>query len=70
VPSVTKSAASAPGSGSGRSLPPPGATSMTYCANVSAKPESGRARIQARVPSQNGRALVTMSAMTPRGMTA
>ena len=67
---MTKSAASAAGSGSGRSLPPPGATSITYWAKVSAKPESGRAMIQARVSSQNGRALVTMSEKTPRGITA
>ena len=34
---------------------------MTYCEKVSAKPESGRAMIQARVSSQCGRELVTMS---------
>ena len=69
-PSTTNSTPSAPASGSGRSLPPPGCTSMMYCENVSAKPDSGRARTQARVPSQNGRSLVTMSRMTPLGITA
>ena len=69
-PSTTKSTPSARPSGSGRSLPPPGRTSMMYCENVSAKPERGRAMIQARVFSQKGRALVTMSRMTPFGMTA
>ena len=34
------------------------------------KPESGRASIQAWVPSQNGSTEVTMSRITPRGMTA
>ena len=54
-PSMTNSTPSAPASGSGRSLPPPGATSMMYCEKVSEKPDSGRDRIQARVLSQNGR---------------
>ena len=67
---MTNSTPSAPASGSGRSLPPPGATSMMYCEKVSAKPDSGRDRIQARVSSQNGRGLVTMSRITPLGMTA
>ena len=52
---MTKSTPSAVASGSGRSLPPPWATSITYCEKVSAKPVSGRAMIQARVPSQCGR---------------
>ena len=69
-PSTTKSTPSAPGSSSGLSLPPPGATSTMYCENVSAKPDSGRASTQSRVSSQNGRKLVTMSRITPRGMTA
>ena len=43
-------------SGSGRSLPPPGATSTMYCENVSAKPDSGRDSTQTRVLSQNGKA--------------
>ena len=34
---------------------------MMYCEKVSAKPDSGRAMIQARVLSQKGKALVTMS---------
>ena len=54
-PSTTKRTPSAAGSGSGVLLPPPGETSMTYCEKVSAKPESGRAMIQARVASQWGR---------------
>ena len=37
---------------------------------VSANPESGRASTQARVPSQNGSRLVTMSLITPFGITA
>ena len=54
----------------GRSLPPPGATSMMYCEKVSAKPDSGRASTHSRVPSQCGSALVTMSVIVPRGSTA
>ena len=69
-PSTTKSTASAAGSSSGRSLPPPGATSTMYCENVSANPDSGRAMTQSRVCSQKGSALVTMSRMVPRGSTA
>ena len=41
-----------------------------YWANVSAKPDSGRAITHSRVASQNGRRLVTMSRMVPRGRTA
>jgi hypothetical protein len=42
-------------SGSGRSLPPPGSTSMMYCEKVSAKPDSGRAITQpASCPSAAG----------------
>ncbi len=37
------------------SLPPPASTSMMYCEKVSAKPDIGRAMIQARVLSQSGR---------------
>ena len=70
VPSTTNSTASADGSGSGRSLPPPGATSTTYCENVSANPDSGLAITQARVSRQCGSWLVTMSRMVPRGSTA
>jgi hypothetical protein len=51
-------------------LPPPGATSMMYWANVSAKPLMGRERIQARVFSQCGKTLVTMSLITVFGITA
>ena len=40
---------------------------MMYCENVSAKPDSGRDSTQTRVLSQNGRALVTMSCITPLG---
>ena len=43
---------------------------MMYCEKVSAKPESGRERTQSRVPSQNGRKLVTMSRIVPFGITA
>ena len=50
--------------------PPPGRTSTMLCEKVSAKPERGRARIQARVYSQWGRYDVTMSDMTPLGMIA
>ena len=69
-PSTTNSTPSAVGVGLGASLPPPGATSMTYWENVSAKPDSGRAITQSRVSSQNGRRLVTMSVIVPRGSTA
>ena len=41
--------------GSGRSLPPPGETSIMYWEKVSAKPDSGRASTQSRVPCQWGR---------------
>ena len=41
-----------------------------YCENVSANPDNGRAITQSRVPSQNGRLLVTMSVIVPRGSTA
>ena len=41
-----------------------------YCENVSAKPDSGRAITHRRVSSQNGRWLVTMSRIVPRGRTA
>lgn len=41
-----------------------------YCENVSANPDSGRAITHSRVLSQNGRLLVTMSRMVPRGSTA
>ena len=41
-----------------------------YCEKVSANPDSGRAITHSRVPSQNGRLLVTMSRMVPRGSTA
>ena len=43
---------------------------MMYCENVSEKPVIGRAMIQARVFSQKGSALVTMSVITPCGMKA
>ena len=43
---------------------------MMYCENVSAKPDSGRDSTQQRVSSQNGSRLVTMSLITPLGMTA
>ena len=43
---------------------------MTSCAKVSAKPDNGRATIQALVSSQPGRRLATISANAPRGMTA
>ena len=43
---------------------------MMYCEKVSAKPDSGRDSTQHRVLSQNGRQLVTMSLITPFGMTA
>ena len=42
---------------------------MMYCENVSAKPDKGRESTQQRVPSQNGSRLVTMSLITPLGMT-
>jgi hypothetical protein len=51
-------------------LPPPGFTSMMYWAKVSAKPLSGRERIHARVPSQSGSMLVTISLITVFGITA
>ena len=70
VPSTTNSTASARGSSSGWSLPPPAATSTTYQEKVSAKPDSGRASTHSRVRSQPGSALVTMSRMVPRGSTA
>ncbi|GGG20706.1 hypothetical protein GCM10010924_57670 [Rhizobium wenxiniae] len=57
-------------SGAGLSLPPPGSTSMIYCEKVSAKPDSGRLMIHARVSSQCGRTLVTTSLITVPGMTA
>ena len=38
-----------------------------YWENVSAKPDSGRAITHSRVSVQNGRLLVTMSRITPRG---
>ncbi len=41
-----------------------------YWENVSAKPDSGRAITHSRVSVQNGRLLVTMSRITPRGRTA
>ena len=41
-----------------------------YCENVSANPDSGRAITHRRVFSQNGRLLVTMSRIVPRGRTA
>ena len=47
---MTNSTPSASGSGSGRSLPPPGETSTMYWEKVSAKPDSGRAITQSRVP--------------------
>ena len=43
---------------------------MMYCEKVSAKPDSGLAMTQARVSSQKGRTLVTMSRITPLGITA
>ena len=55
APAVTNSTPSASGSGSGRSLPPPGETSIMYWEKVSAKPDSGRASTQSRVPCQWGR---------------
>lgn len=69
APSTTNSTPSASGSGSGCSLPPPGATFIRYCAKVSEKPESGRDSIQAWVPRQNGSTEVTMSLMTDFGIT-
>ena len=68
-PPITKITASASGSDSGRSLPPPTDTSTMYWLNVSAKPDSGRASTQSRVFSQNGRKLTTMSVSDPRGST-
>ena len=52
APAVTKTTPSASGSCSGRSLPPPGETSIMYWEKVSAKPDSGRASTQSRVPCQ------------------
>ena len=69
APSSTNSTASASGSDSGRSLPPPADTSMRYWLNVSAKPDSGRASTHSRVSSQNGSRLATMSVIDPRGST-
>ena len=69
-PDTTNSTPSASGSGSGSVLPPPGETSTMYCENVSAKPDRGRAITQVRVLSQNGSTDVTMSRITPLGMTA
>ena len=69
-PAVRKTTPSASGSSSGRSLPPPGATSTMYWEKVSAKPVNGRASTQSRVSFQNGRKLVTMSELVPRGITA
>ena len=43
---------------------------MMYCEKVSEKPDSGRAITQTRVLSQNGSAEVTMSRITPFGITA
>jgi hypothetical protein len=43
---------------------------MMYCENVSAKPDSGRASTHALVSCQNGRKLVTISRITPLGITA
>ena len=54
----------------GATDPPPGRTSMTYWLNVSAKPDSGRASTQSRVPSQCGSRLAVMSRIVPRGITA
>ncbi len=70
LPSTTNRTASAAGSVSGLSLPPPGPTSTMYCENVSANPDSGRAITHSRVSSQNGRRLVTISRIVPRGRTA
>ena len=70
MPPTTNRTASASTSGSGRSLPPPGATSTTYQENVSAKPVRGRASTHKRVAAQCGSRLVTMSRMVPRGSTA
>jgi len=69
-PSTVKSTEATPSSVSGRTLPPPGSTSMMYWLKVSANPVIGRAMIQARVLSQNGRPDVTISVITPRGMKA
>ena len=69
-PPTTNSTPSASGSGLGPVLPPPGATSTTYQAKVSANPDSGRAITHSRVSSQNGSRLVTMSRIVPRGSTA
>ena len=72
VPSTTKSTASSASSPDGRgcSLPPPGATSTTYQAKVSAKPDSGRASTHSRVRSHSGSRLATMSRIVSRGSTA
>ena len=70
MPEAMNNTASASGSGSGLVLPPPDETSTIYCAKVSAKPESGRARIHARVSCQWGRFEVTISLITPRGISA
>ncbi len=69
MPSVTKTTDCTVSSSSPWSDPPPGETSMTYCANVVAKPSIGRASTHSRVFSQPGRLLVTMSRSTPRGIT-
>ena len=70
MPATTNSTASASWSFSGRSRPPPGATSTTYWLKVSAKPDSGRASTHRRVSSQRGSRLAVMSRRVPRGMTA
>jgi hypothetical protein len=68
-PSTTKIKPSTVLCASGLAEPPPGATSIRYCAKVVAPPATGRLRIQTRVSSQSGSTLVTMSRMTPRGIT-
>ena len=67
-PARTKSTHSTYVAGSGRSLPPPGSISTIDWENVVEYPAIGRDSTQARVRSQCGKQLVTMSRSTPRGM--
>ncbi|MOA50975.1 hypothetical protein D3C78_1740600 [compost metagenome] len=68
-PLVTKMTPSTPDSNSAFGAPPPGAISTISWENVVAKPEIGRAMIHERVLEKPGRLLVTMSVMTPLGIT-
>ncbi len=69
VPRVRKTTPSTPGSNSAFGAPPPGPTSTMSWEKVVAKPEMGRAMIQERVFEKPGRLLVTMSVITPLGIT-